>query len=178
MFFPLTLLVTLLFLHTHCTQCIYGENYWHSKPEKEWPLPVRTNSLCNQSWFSAFQQKNGSLWNTTFREICVASLNNFAGDEVAEIWKGMEVGCSDRVRWADMWEIILPRLLGPIRAYNRGVGKLPLCPLTLSPSFSEVDALKEAFDTLNFYIRIISLWCLVLTAALVILIKKTNRLFY
>lgn len=179
MSFPLTVLCSLLLFHSLSTQCIYTENYWHNKPESEWPASISTNRLCNQSWFSMFQQKNGSLWNTTFREICVASLNNFSGGEVSEIWKGMEVGCGDRERWRDSWEIILPRLLEGVKKFNRGVGKFPLCPLTFSPSFSHEDLMQAEIDRLHWYIRIMALWSLILTAALVILARRvtTNRLF-
>lgn len=157
--------------------CIYTENYWYNRPLEEWPSGVRNYTLCNQSWYTLFQttSKNTTLWNNTFRELCVASLNHYEGPEVEEVWKGMEGGCLYEARWKDAWQVVLPRFMSEVEKYNRGTGKHPLCPLT-SPSLVE----SPRSDELQLYVRVLALWCLILTAAVAFLIKRVfgqHRLF-
>lgn len=179
----LTLMVALL-INLSRGYCVFTENYWRNRQLDEWPISLQNKTLCNQSWSSLLHHhhENRSLWNRTFREICVTNLNNFTTgiERGEEILKGMEGMCGDEVRWRKAWEIVLPRMMDEIQKYNRGLFTgHPLCPLTNSPSIPSssttngiVKLREDDTNDFKFYILVLVLLTIFIVPLLVILTKK------
>ena len=131
----LTILTLALLIHLSHGHCVFTENYWKSRKLNEWPVRLQTKTLCNNTWFELLHTKSDTLWNRTFREICIANLNNYAKgiEKGEEVLKGMKIMCNFTERWKDSWEIVLPAFMNDMKNYNRGLSIHPLCPLTHLP---------------------------------------------
>lgn len=177
------ILLLIFLIHFIDTHCIFTENYWKHRELKEWPKGLQSRILCNHSWFELLHLRNNTLWNRTFREICITNLNNYTEgiEKGEEVLKGMEVMCNFTERWRDSWEIILPELMDGIIKYNRGLSEHPLCPLTHSPlPFPSTAAATTSFVYVQMsdnpiYIGTIVLLSILTTLILLIWIKRNDR---
>lgn len=141
------LILTVLSLFTLVeSRCVYSEQYWRNASIQEWPFPQSELMLCGESWFTLFSLSGDGLWNRTFAQICLGSLNGYPydlGQRVALLLHGMESDCENKTRWEKHWLKNpggIHSLMKEVAYFNTG----PLCATTGRPT-----QIHERLDNLN-----------------------------
>lgn len=163
--------------------CIYSEEFWRNASIEEWPFPQSELMLCGESWFTLFSQKGDGLWNNTFEQICLGSLNGYPydlGQRVALLLHGMESDCDNKTRWEKHWKKNpggIHSLLKEVAHFNAG----PLCATTGRPT-----QIHERLSNLNHeeevglthtYLKALLFLSLLTIVILLLMTKRLTRGF-
>ena len=164
-------------------RCVFPEEYWRNASFQEWPYPQSEFELCGENWFTLFSQKGDGLWNKTFAQICLGSLNGYTydlGQRVMLLLHGMESDCDNKSHWEQHWLKNpggIHSLLKEIALFNEG----PLCPNTPRPTqiHERLDNLnqEEEIGRMHTYLRILLFLSVVTIVILLIMTKRLTRGF-
>ena len=179
-----SLIVILFYLFAKSEgRCVFPESYWRNATMEQWPYPQNEFALCGESWFTLFSHKGEGLWNRTFAQICLGSLNGYPydlGQRVMLLLHGMESDCENKSRWEQHWSKNpggIHSLLKEIALFNEG----PQCPNTPRPTqiHERLDNLsqEEELGRMQTYLKILLFLSVATIGILLFMTKRLTRGF-
>lgn len=188
----MVLFFLLSFIPSYESHCIYTKGYWKNKGIDEWPTSISQDILCGETWHYLYitHYHNNSLWNTTFRSICTALLNNCSkqiGNISLSVLKTMGNQCHNKSGWSVEWKLLIPGIMKEVEVFNNGVGDDPLCPLSHTSTTNPTQkherlytlTTEESLQRIQLHTKIIYGLCAVQFIISLVLLRKmviTSRL--